>query len=493
MTAPSVDPDQAPEVGALGRSGRNAVVQLFLRTSALRVITLIGMAVLARLLLPEDFGVFAVVMFLVGLAAPFGELGLGARLIQQPERPTETEMATAFTIQQAAWLGLFALIWIAAPLVREHVPGMPADVDAMLRVTGLALLVGAQKALPAAMMTRVLRFGPLASIEVLQQSVYFGTAVALAWSGAGPWSFVAGLLAQAVIGTLLTFVAWGRRPPIGFDGATARRLLGFGVPYQASSTIAAMREMMVPLFGGLAGGVAAIGFLQVGQRMGRLVGGIDDVIGRVAFPAFSRLHAQPARLERALLYAVETAGLVLGLILGWTVAVAPTLIVLAFSERWAPAVPVFQLTAIAALAGVPAMFLRGLAFAAGENRRVLAWTVAAIAVALVSFPVLLLAFGLPGGGLAFLIHALTLLFGYHRATRHLAPFPWTRLGRIYALAATAGLSAALVLAALPGVAGLIVSALVYLVAYGLLLVVFERDQLLRAWQLLVRGAAVDSG
>lgn len=492
MTTLGDEPYQAPEVGPLGRSGRNAVVQLFLRTSALRVLSLLGTALLARLLLPEDFGIFAVVIFLVGLAAPLGDLGMGARLIQQPEQPTETEIGSVFILQQATWLVLFGSVWLLAPLISDLVPGMPVDFEWMLRVTALALVIGAQKALPAAMMARVLRFGPLAAVEVLQQSVYFGTALVLAAMGAGPWSFIAGLLLQAIVGTLLTYFAWGRRPPLGFDWPTARRALSFGVPLQAANSLAALRDAMVPAFGGLAGGLTAIGYLQFGQRMGRLVSGIDDVIGRVAFPAFSRLHAQPARANRAMTYAVESAGLLLALLLGWTVAVAPTLIVVVFSERWSPAVPVFQLAAVSALAGVPATFLRSFAFAAGENRVVLAWTIVAVVLSVVSFPIFLLTLGLPGGGISFVIYGLTQLLGIGYSTRHLVQFPWVRLGRIYVLGGLAGVVAALSLLAVGGLLGLLVSGVLFVATYGGLLIAFERDQLRRGWSMLVGGTALDT-
>ena len=78
------------------------------------------------------------------------------------------------------------------------------------------------------------------------------------------------------------------------------------------------------------------------------------------------------------------------------------------------------------------------------------------------------------------------LFGFARATRAAAPFPWLRLARIYLIAAAAGACAALSLLVVAGLAGLVVSGLVALAAYGLLMLIFERDQIYRSWR-LVRG------
>jgi O-antigen/teichoic acid export membrane protein len=295
------------------------------------------------------------------------------------------------------------------------------------------------------------------------------------------------LVAQLGSGTLMTYAAWGHRPRIGIDRQALRRLLGFGLSFQATSILALFREAIVPLFGGLAGGVPGIGYLNFGQRFGRLLGGIDEVVSRVAFPAFSRLQADAERRAVALLHVVETTAVVFGLLLGWAIAVAPTLIEVAFSETWLPATPVFQLTAVSVLIGVPVSFMRLLAFAMGLARPMLVWTAISIVVTFAVFPVLLVAFGLVGGGLGFVIYTLVQLFGFSRSTHAITPFPWLRLVRIYSIAALAGLSGAASLMAVGGgLSGLVISGLVALAAYTLLLLTFERQQISRSWR-LVRG------
>ena len=477
----------APEVAAIGRSGRNAVIQLLVRTAALRAIGFLGTLVLARLLSPEDFGLFAVVIFLVAIIGPLGDLGLAAALIQQPEPPTDSEVATAFTVNQMVWLILLVVTWIIAPAIRLVAPGLPADVDWMIRVTALAVVIRFARTVPAAMMTRVLRFAPLATIDVAEQVVYFIVALVLAYNGAGVWSFLIALLAQFSVGTALVFLTWRRLPGLGFERAALRRMMSFAVPLQVGGVLGFGREAVVPLFGGLAGGVAGIGYLQFGQRLGRMVGGVDEVIGQVAFPAFSRIQGDRARLSRALLIAVESAALLIGLVLFWSIAVAPTLIPVLFTERWDPAIPVFQLSAVAVLVSVPGQFLRGLIVAAGDSRSTLVWGAISLVVVVVSFPILLVAFGLVGGGIAFVLYSAVLLFGYGRAARAVTVFPWARLVRIYSLAALAALVSALSLALVGGLPGLIMSGLVFTAIYGVLLFLFERGLLERSWRVFRGG------
>lgn len=486
MTVEVPDLDQAAEVVAIGQRGRAAIIQLTVRTGLLRIVSLAGTVLLARILAPADFGAFAVIVLLTSILAPFADLGLGATLIQRREPPTERDQATVFTAQQIVWLILLVGAFLAAPLIRLAGPGLPADAEWMIRVSAVAMYLNQVRSVPAAMMSRVLRFGPLAAIEVVQQVAYVAVSVGLALAGAGVWSFVLGLLVQFGLGSALTYIVWGHRPRFGIDRQALRSLMGFGISYQATNILSVFREALIPLYGGLAGGVSAIGFLNFGQRLGRLLGGIDEIIGRVAFPAFSRLQTDTERRALALLHVVETTAVVVGLLLGWAIAVAPTLIEVAFSATWLPATPVFQLTAAAVLIGVPAGFMRGLAFSTGRARSILIWTVVALVITFAVFPFLLVAFGLVGGGIGFVVHALLQLLGFASATHSIAPFPWLRLARIYAIAAAAGTCAALSLLVVGGLVGLVISGFVALAVYALLMLVFEREQVARSWR-LVRG------
>ncbi len=489
MTATGLG-EKPPEVTGIGPSSRTAFIQLLLRTGVLRVITFVGSILLARLLLPADYGIFAVVVFLVGILVPIGDLGLGAALIQKREQPTDTEVATMFTAQQVVWLALVVLVWILAPLINQVGLEMPPDADWMLRVTAIAIFIAHQQAVPNAMMSRVLRFGPLATIEVVQQTVYLTVALILAFNGAGAWSFVIGLLVQYSVGTVLTYIAWGRLPGLGIDRAALRRMLGFGVVFQLTYFTSLLREALIPLFGGLAGGITAIGYLQFGQRLGRMVGGIDEIVARVSFPAFSRIQDDPARTARALVFVVESTALAVAL-LWWPIASGPTLIPVLFGETWAPAVPVFQLTALASLLAPPFLYLRNVGFAAGRAQSLLRWSTFTAAVTFVVFPLLVIWLGLVGGGIGFVFYAVVQIIGCAIATRGVARLPWMRLFRIYTLGFVAGTAAATVLIYVTGFEGLIVSGVAFGAIYGLLVLLFERDQLRRAWVLVRTGTAAE--
>lgn len=470
----SVAPESVASLGA------RAVLQLVVRAIATRSVTLVGTIALARLLTPEEFGIFAVVTFIVTLVTVVGDIGIGGALIQQVHPPTDRELATALTFQLAIWTAVFAVVLILAAILPMVVPELPAAAAPLARFLGFAVLLNGLRAIPTVILTRVLRFAPLAVLEVVQQIVYFGLAVLLAAAGAGVLSFGVAAVAQGLIATIALWAIYGHWPGLGFDLAAARRMWGFGVSYQFANALYWARDSVVALFGGLAGGLQAVGFAQFGWRNGQFAVSVEEIVARVAFPAFSRLQTDQLRLGAIASAAIEAGFLAIAVIQGWLAATAPTLVPIVFSDRWSPAVHVFQLICVGSLAWGPVLILRALVYARGESRLGLGIAALTVAILFVSFPILVVAAGLTGAGLAYSISAVASLLVYVWATRAVVTFPWGSVGRILVETVVASAAAMVVVGSIGGLRGLVASGLAYLVVFAILVAFFERGLLRRA-------------
>src|SRR5688572_8047084 len=118
----------APDGGGL----RARTVQAFMLLGAQRamglLVTVAGGIVLARLLMPEVFGVYAIILFAVGLGMTFGDLGLGATLTQRRDLDLDTNLRVAFTVHVGLTVGLGATLAIAAPAI-VNLLGLSPDAD----------------------------------------------------------------------------------------------------------------------------------------------------------------------------------------------------------------------------------------------------------------------------------------------------------------------------------------------------------------------------
>lgn len=457
----------------VARRGTAAAAQLATRTALTRLLALGGTLVLARLLAPADFGVYAFVWFAMVIVLAIGDGGASAALVQRPEEPSERELGTALTVQLTMGVLGFVTMWLLAPaaagLLQER-----ADAADMLRLLALALPLVAARALATAMLERRLRFGPIAVGEVAGQAAFYGVAIPLAISGAGAWSLVVGGLAHSLTQSVILVASYGRLPRPALDVKALRAMVRFGGLYQSATLATWVRDAAVPFLGTAIGGATVGGYLQFAWRIGQILGSGEEIIGRVAFPAFARLRDDRPALHRAVGTTARLGILISIPAAAWVIATAPIAVPIVFGSAWAPAAVVVQLVAVGVLVRSPARVVRQAFFALGRAGRGAAIAALGLVATLLPIALLLPSTGSLGAGIGFAAgSALTALMvlGGGRDSVRVAPRDLLRLaGEAVLLTALGWLSVSL----LGGWAGLLVSGLVVAVAWVLVVVAFER-------------------
>ena len=487
----------------LGRRGSRAAFHLALRSAVLRGLTFIGTIALARLLSPSDFGVYGIVFFVVSVWSSLGDFGLGAALVQQAEEPTPAQLRTVWTVQQCISVVAVAVLWLAAPLAGTAMPGLPPEAPWMLRVLSLGLLMSSLRTLPAVMMERRLQFGPLAAAEILQMITFYSVAVFLAVADTGAWAFVVAGVAQLGVGALVVNLAWRRRTSIGVEPSLLGKLLGFGFHYQAAVILITLRDSPLPALVGLVSGTGAAGITQFAVRIALTIASIDEVVARIAFPALARLQGHPAQQARALEGAILMTGLIVIPAQCWIAAVAPVMVPLVFGAKWADAIIPLQIMCLGTLLRFPARYLRQAEFADGASRLGLGMTFTTTTLAVVSFAMGLVGWGIQGAAAGFLTGSVLGFGASIWLARRTLDLGWSQFWRLLGTGSVAAAAAVLVVAIVRGVVSpswqaggisfaalattTVAGSLVFGVVCTGLLLVSSRPVLEMAWRLALRG------
>jgi PST family polysaccharide transporter len=432
----------------------------------IRGLSLATMLVLARLLNPADFGVFAVISFMTSLFVMIGDMGLGAALIQSESEPTDGQLAAVWTAQLTMATVFIALIWLASPLVSLLGQGLPPDTGWMLRLLSLTLFPVALRALPSVMLERQLRFGPLARSEITAQVGYGSTAIILAALGIGAWSFVAAALVQFTLGAVILNLAWGRFSVLRLSLRGIGELIAFGIEYQTAMILAWLRDGPIPFIGAVVIGPFAAGLLDLAWSIGQTAATIDATLGRVAFPMFSRLQDRRADQSRALEMAISLTTLVSVPVQFWVAAVAPILIPLVFGAKWTLAVAPVQGVCIGMMFRFPTRYLWQIAFANGSSRTGLYLAGTSSALALLPFAPALMLLGLPGAGAAFIVGSFAAFAVTAVVCARFVSVSWLRFARFIAIGAIAALPTHIVATTISGICGLLVGSAIYAVIFG---------------------------
>jgi O-antigen/teichoic acid export membrane protein len=308
---------------------------------------LIVTIVLARLLIPADFGLFAGAALIVGLIDTFGQMGIREALVYTPEATASTRN-TAFFMDLCIGLLQWSVLFFSAPLGVFFIDD--ARIVPILQILSFAPLINCLSRTHEALLQREFRFARRYMCDI--SSIVAKTAVAVfcAYAGLGVWSLVLAQIASMTLRTALRWIVTGWRPGLAISRQDADRIFSYGRHIFFISLIALLSQRSHQfLIGGILGPVA-LGYYFIGTRVPELIlSGFGTVLSQIVFPVFARAHENGITLVEAFFAATKyTAYAVVPLALG-IVAIAPEVTSFFFGDRWAPAVPLMKIFALVGL------------------------------------------------------------------------------------------------------------------------------------------------
>jgi PST family polysaccharide transporter len=286
---------ESPRQGGLGK--RFLVGSMYLGVSnwltyALNFATQI---LIARMLGPEDFGLYAFVRAIYELLSIVGAFSLGAALVQsrdESQRLYDTALAICIG------LGLVGLVAAGAiaPLLWMHRAPVAAWFLIVMSLCRILLLASH---VPHAKMERALRYGPISAIGMVTGNVPNGVALALAWTGLGAWCLVIRDVLVALL-TLVLETAWsGYR----FRGKVERRaassLMRFSRPMFFSRSVLVLLQRIDNLAVGAFFGNAATGLYHQARFLSEAGVLATRPLSQLSFNLYARVREEPPRLARS--------------------------------------------------------------------------------------------------------------------------------------------------------------------------------------------------
>jgi O-antigen/teichoic acid export membrane protein len=298
--------------GEIRARATSAAGLLGVRAIAVYVLGIGANLLLASLLVPRDFGLFAAgnVAVALGMYVAYG--GLGAALIRREKPPTPLELEALLGLQ----LLLMSVVVIAALTV-----GLAFGRDGLVVATMIASLPLVVLRTPSVViLEQRLEYRPVATGELIEAVVYYAWSCGTVLAGWGVWGLATGVVARALAGsiaiTMLGPVGW---PRPRWSWSTVRPVFGFGAKFQGAEALYIAREQGLNIVVGAVSGLGTLGIWTLAWRVMQIPNLFFQTVGRVAFSAMSRLvgGGQDVRptIERAVaVLAAITAMIVAGLV-----------------------------------------------------------------------------------------------------------------------------------------------------------------------------------
>ena len=294
---------------------------------------------LARLLLPEQFGLLGMIAVFLGIAQVFASCGFGQALIQRQDA-THLDESSIFYVNVflglVAALGLFlAAPWVAA-LYRQP-PLIP-----LTRIMAADVLINAFGVVQTALLTKKMDFKTQLKISITANSISGVVAVILAMRG---MSLAAQILIADTLRTVMLWTLHVWRPSPVFSLASVRRLFSFGSRMFASGLLYVVFQNLYPFTIGKLFTAASLGFYtRASSTQEMLSSNLINVVGRVSFPLFSALQHDVASMKRAVRKALMSIAFVsFPALMGLGCTAVPLVRVL-ITDKWLPSaglIPIF--------------------------------------------------------------------------------------------------------------------------------------------------------
>ncbi len=360
---------------------------------------------LARLLKPSDFGVFALANAISTLLQILLNQGFAQAVIQRETLENE-HLDVAFWTNMGIGLGLTLVTWVSASSVGA-VLGQPM-VGEMLQVLAVVFPIVALAKIQQAVLERQFNFKAIAIRALLATVLGGSTGIISALYGLGSWSLLIQLIVYEAVATATLWFASSWRPRFQFSQRHFQDLSSFGVNVLGANFLGYLNNHADDLLIGSFLGQQALGYYTIAYRILTVMTNLLVVTGQqVALPAFSKLKHDPEQFRQAFYRATQLTSLMAFPSFAGAAILAPQLIVVLFGESWIPSIPVLQVLAFVGAARSITYFKGSVFLALGQPVWKLRMTLLGTVLNLTGF-MIAVRWGIVAVSLAHLVRAVIL-------------------------------------------------------------------------------------
>lgn len=301
---------------------------------------------LARILMPEDFGLIGMIGVFLAISQVLANSGMTQSLIRQ-SKPTQSDFSTVFMFNIVVSVFLYLVLFVCAGFIANFYK-QPALIN-IVRVIGITFIINAFGAVQFTRLTKQMDFKTQMMVTVPSLVGSGVVGVLLAYKGYGVWSLVYMSIIQAILQTLQ--VCWHSKwmPSWTFSKRRFKYHFGFSYKLGLSGLLNTIFNDIYQIVIGKYFAPAQVGFYTRAVTMKNLpVSNISSAINRVTYPMFAEIKNDNQRLKNAYKIIMQSIVFLACPIMIYLAVVAEPLFRFIFSEKWLPAVPYFQILCLTA-------------------------------------------------------------------------------------------------------------------------------------------------
>lgn len=300
--------------------------------------------VLARLLMPADFGVVAILSVFITIAKTFVNNGIANSIIQKKDSDL-VDSSTVFYTQLTISVICYIILFFIAPKISSYYNN--SELTLMLRVMSLSLIIGSFGSMQTTTMKKNMDFSKSFIINGISTIVYGVVGIGMAYSGFGVWSLVFANLANSFSLTITSTILIRWKPSFTFSFNRLKSLFSYSWKLSVGWIVGTIHQDVYTIVIGTYFNQATLGYYnRAGSFPHIITKTVTEVVDGVMFPALSKIQDNKEKLKEVTRNLLSVNSFVLFPVFLGLAAVSENLVLLVLTEKWLPAAPMMQIMCI---------------------------------------------------------------------------------------------------------------------------------------------------
>jgi lipopolysaccharide exporter len=394
-----------------------------------QILTFVKSVVLARLLIPADFGLVGIAFLAIAFVDVFSNTGFFQALIQKKSNIKEY-LNTTWSISIIRGLILTVLLFFAAPLIADFFKE-PLAVN-VIRVLALTILINEFTNVGVVYFIKELEYKKNYRLHLISDIISFITAVALAFILKDVWALVYSQLVNKIIYVALSYYYHPYRPSFSINFARAKELFRFGKYLTVSSMLSYFIQQGDKAVIGRLLDAASLGFYSVGYRFASFFSEpVNNIIISIAFPAYSKIQDDLVKVKDYYLKTIKFASLLSVPFFFGTLLLAEEFTVFVLGVKWIEAVPIIKILSALGIVSTLNALNNSISLSLGHPKTSTYGLIVQIIVFVFSVIPLTLFYGLQGTASALVFSNVVYFFFTFSTLKSVLGIKYVEIGRLY--------------------------------------------------------------
>ncbi len=313
----------------------------FIDNFAQKGITFIIGIILARLLLPSEFGLIGMITVFIAISVSFINSGFGDALIRKQDC-TDIDFSTVFYFNLVVGVLFYGLMFICAPAISRFFN--EPQLISLVQVLGVVLIIDSLTIIQRTILTKRVDFKLQTKISVIASVVSGVVGIVMAYRGFGVWSLVAKQVIERGVNSILLWL-WNQwRPLLVFSRHSFTELFSFGYKLLISGLIDTLYRNIYLIIIGKYFSAQELGFyIRANQFKALPAENINGIVGRVSYPVLAQMQDDKAALKRNYQKLIKSIMFITFVLMMGMAAVAEPMVITLIGEPWRPSIIYLQL------------------------------------------------------------------------------------------------------------------------------------------------------